>query len=90
MIRARIRLDTTKDVNNFVIKMNSDGTINHYVVENLDGSHRVNARSYLGMIYASAEFGDYLYLINETEDGYFPAFINEFRHPGDDGNYIHK
>jgi len=56
----------------------------------LDGKHRVNARSYLGMIYASAEFGDHMFLVNETEDGVFPAFINSYRHPGEDGNFIHE
>ena len=88
-MRARIRLDTTKAVSDFVKILNSDGSINKYVVEDFDGRHRVNARSYLGMIYASAEFGEHMYLVNETEDGYFPAFINEFRHPGDDGESIH-
>jgi hypothetical protein len=61
-----------------------------YSVEDAEGIHRVSARSYLGMIYASAEFGDYMYLMNETEDGYFPNFVNDFRHPGEDGNSIHR
>lgn len=90
MIRARIRLDTVGAVSDFVSRINTDGTINKYTVESKTGKHRVDARSYLGMIYASAEFGDYMYLINETEDGVFPAWINEFRHPGDDGNFIHN
>ena len=90
MIRARIRLDTTKEVAKFVQAMNSDGSLNRYIVEDADGTHRVHARSYLGMIYASAEFGDYMYLVNETVDGYFPHFVNEFLHPGEDGNYIHN
>lgn len=90
MIRARIRLDTVGSVDDFVRRLNSDGTTNKYVVESMTGKHRVDARSYLGMIYASAEFGDHLYLINETEDGVFPAWVNEFRHPGEDGNFIHN
>ena len=90
MIRARIRLDTVGEVTEFIRRLNSDGTINKYTVENNDGKHRVDARSYLGMIYASAEFGNQMYLVNETEDGVFPAFINEFRHPGEDGNFIHS
>ena len=89
-MRVRIRLDTVGSVNDFVRRLNSDGTTNKYIVESMTGKHRVDARSYLGMIYASAEFGDHLYLINETEDGVFPAWVNEFRHPGEDGNFIHN
>jgi len=89
MVRARIRLDTTKEVALFVQSMNSDGSLNRFIVEDNDGLQRVNARSFLGMIYASAEFGDYLYLINETEDGVFPSFVDQFRHPGEDGIAIH-
>ncbi len=90
MMRAKIRIDTVSDVSNFVREINSDGSINKYIVENEKGTHRVNARSYLGMIYASAEFGDGMYLVNETEDGHFPAFINKWRHTGEDGNFIHR
>lgn len=90
MVRARIRLDTTVAVANFVRLINSDGTLNKYIIEDKTGKYRIHARSYLGVIYASAEFGDHMYLVNETEDGYFPAFINQFRHPGDDGNNIHS
>lgn len=90
MIRARIRLDLMSEVADFVRQLNADGSINKYVVEDLEGKHRVNARSYLGMIYASAEFGDHMFLVNETEDGVFPAFINNYRHPGEDGNFIHE
>ena len=90
MVRARICLDTTRQVREFCEAMNSDGTINRYVVENVDGTYRINARSYLGMIAASADFGDYMYLINETEDGIFPSFVDKFRYLGDDGEFIHE
>lgn len=89
MVRARIRLDTLNQVVDFVKQLNQDGSINKYVIEDRDGRHRVNARSYLGVVYASSEFGDFMYLVNETEDGVFPASINIFRHPGEDGNFIH-
>ncbi len=90
MMRARIRLDLMSEVADFVRQLNTDGSINKYICEDFEGTHRVNARSYLGMLYASAEFGDYMFLVNETEDGVFPAFINSYRHPGEDGNFIHK
>ena len=90
MIRARIRLDTTKGVDTFVRLLNSDGSAMHYTAEDFEGKQRVNARSFLGMVYASAEFGDYIYLVNETEDGIFPSFVDDFRPLGEDGNSIHN
>jgi len=91
MIRTKIRLETNKDVANFVSKINADGSIDKYVVEDAEGHHRVNARSYLGMLYASAEFAGNMFLVNETEDGKFPSFIYEFMPLSDnDGNYIHS
>ena len=91
MIRTKIRLETNKDVANFVSKINADGSIDKYVVEDAEGHHRVDARSYLGMLYASAEFAGNMFLVNETEDGKFPSFIYEFMPLSDnDGNYIHS
>lgn len=91
MIRTRIRLETTNDVTEFVKQLNNDGSIDKYVVEDESGKHRVNARSYLGMIYASVEFGGHTYLVNEVEDGKFPHFIYDFMPLSDnDGNYIHS
>lgn len=90
MIRARIRLETSANVNDFVRELNSDGTINKYTIENEDGTYRVNARSYLGVLYASAEFKGILYLVNETSNDPFPAFIDKYRPLSDnDGDYIH-
>ena len=91
MTRTRIRLETNKDVVDFVSQLNADGSIDKYIVEDEEGNCRVNARSYLGMVYASAEFYGKLYLINETEDGKFPSFIYNFLPLSDsDGNYIHE
>lgn len=91
MTRTRIRIETAKDVNDFVSKLNSDGTCDKYTVEDETGLHRVDARSYLGMIYASAEFAGKLYLVNETRDGVFPMFVYSYQPLSDsDGNYIHS
>lgn len=79
MVRAKIRLDTNKSVMAFVQAINSDGSIDKYVITDFDGIHCVSARSYLGVLYASSEFGDNMYLVNLTEDGKFPHFIDEFR-----------
>ena len=77
--RAKIRFNTTHDVTKFVQGLNSLGTIDKFILENEDGTRRVDARSFLGALYASAEFGDDMYLINETNDGRFPFCIDEFR-----------
>lgn len=77
--KAKIRLDTAHEVTKFVQALNSLGSIDKFTLENIDGSRRVDARSFLGALYASAEFGDNLYLINETNDGRFPFCVDEFR-----------
>lgn len=77
--RAQLNLDTSRSVNEFVQEINSDGTTNKYTFEDFDGTHRVNARSFLGALYASCEFGGKIFLVNETEDGYFPSFVDKYR-----------
>lgn len=77
--RAKLLLETNKDVVDFVSKINSDGTTTKWMLENLTGDHRVSARSFLGALYASTEWGGEIFLVNETEDGNFPAFVNEFK-----------
>lgn len=78
-IRAKITLDTTKSVLDFVSHMTTAMEGDRLMLENFDGTHRVSARSFLGAMYASTEWGGEIYLINETNDGAFPSFINEFR-----------
>lgn len=91
MTRTKIRLETNSAVTNFVRMLNSDGSIDKYIIEDEEGTHRVNARSYLGVVYASAEFADNMYLVNETEDGKFPTFLYQFMPLSEsDGNYIHS
>ena len=78
-IRAKITLDTTKSVLDFVSHMTTAMESDRLMLENFDGTHRVSARSFLGAMYASTEWGGEIYLINETNDGVFPSFINDFR-----------
>lgn len=78
MIRVNLSLETASEISEFVSIINSDGSTSKYVLEDFDGSFTVNARSYLGVLYATAEFGD-LYLINATNDGSFPNGIDKFR-----------
>lgn len=91
MVKERIRLETNKDVVEFVQKLNSDGSIDKYIIEDELGRRRVDARSFLGVIYASSEFSGKMFLVNETEDGKFPGFVSKFMPLSDnDGNYIHN
>lgn len=76
--RCKIRLDTVKSVEKFVSKLNSDGTIDKYFLEDFNGDKRVDARSYLGVVYASSDFSGEIYLVNATNDGKYPSFISEF------------
>lgn len=75
--RAEIILDKTNDVVNFVQNMNKEE--DKYIIENEDCSLSVDAKSYLGVFYASAEFRSPLYLVNKTNDGTFPMFVNSYR-----------
>lgn len=81
--RAQICLNTTKDVTEFVKTINSDGTVDKYVIEDVDGLHRVDGRSFLGVLYASSEFNGKMFLVNRTHDGHFPWTIDKFRPLGE-------
>lgn len=77
--RAHIRVITTAEAAQFVADINSDGTANKYIIENFDGSNRVNARSLLGVIYAMTEHQDEMFLVNLTEDGKYPFSVDKYR-----------
>ena len=77
--RAQIQLDTNTRVTDFINEMSTDNSLYRYYLENFDGSYRVNARSLLGAIYASAEFQGQVFLVNDTHDGLFPNFIDKYR-----------
>lgn len=78
-IRAHIRLNSVQEASNFVSKMNQDGTANRYIIEDYNGVERANARSLFGVVYALSDYSDEMYLVNETDDGKFPNFIDEYR-----------
>lgn len=81
-VRAHILIEGARQAADFVSKLNSDGTTNKFFIESKSGSDRVNARSLLGVIYASTEYPNEMYLVNDTEDGEFPVFINSYRFLG--------
>lgn len=79
MVRAHIRLNTTREVQNFVASINSDGTAEKYVITDAENHYKADARSMLGVFYAMSEFNDNMYLVNETVDGKFPSSIDQYR-----------
>lgn len=78
-IRCKILLESKEQINQFILAL-CDGTNSWYAVENKEGDRVVNARSMLGMMYATAEF-DETYLVNETNNGHFSSKIDAFRKP---------
>ena len=77
--RAHIRINTTNEATEFVSQMNTDGTVDKYSIEDLEGNQRANARSLLGVIYAMSDYNDEMYLVNETNNGVFPSFVDSYR-----------
>ena len=78
-IRAHIRINNIKEAEEFVSRLNADGTINKYILENTNGDYEADARSYEEVIAIMSDYADEVYFVNETEDGTFPSFINEYR-----------
>ena len=78
-IRAKIRLNTMKEIETFIDQLNRIGGTDKLMVEDFDGKQRVSARSVVGMLYAMTEFNDDMYFVNDTNDGVFPNFVDAYR-----------
>lgn len=76
-IRAHIRLTTQEEIGRFMACLAN--LEDSYSIEDFDGAQKANAKSTLGVMYASCDYGDQMYLVNVTRDGYFPSAIDEFR-----------
>ncbi len=76
--RAKVCIDRPDSAEKFVKMLNSDGTTDKYVLENFDGSLRIEARSLLGVVYASVEWAGETYLVNLTHDNVYPSGLNDF------------
>lgn len=75
--RARIRIETHDDLMSII---NDARTSNDsYIVEDFSGTHRVCAKSVMGMLYAMSDFNNDMYLVNLTNDGKFPSFVDKYR-----------
>lgn len=78
-VRAHLRIITQNEVIEFINSLCDGQVTDHFDLENFDGTQRVNARSLLGVLYATSEFADEVYLVNVDHDGEFPAAIDKFR-----------
>ena len=76
-IRAHIELTTNDDISKFMAVM--AGLEDAYSIEDFEGVQRANAKSTLGVMYAASDYGSQLYLVNDTNDGQFPAALDCFR-----------
>lgn len=76
-IRAHIRIVTQSDILRLMDILSSSE--DSFSIEDFSGSHRVNARSILGVLYITSECSEKVFLVNDTHDGVFPNEINEMR-----------
>lgn len=76
-IRAHIALDTQSSVLELLKILGNEG--DRFVIENADASHRVNARSMLGLLYMVTEHPSELFIMNIDKDGEFPPALDNFR-----------
>ena len=75
--RAHIRLNNQTDVLNFVTALSKFEDT--FSIENANGKHRVNAKSVIGVMYTMMDFPEELFLVNETNNGFIPAFVDSYR-----------
>ena len=78
-VRARLQIVTQNEAVEFINALCDGKTTDHFDLENFASTQRVNTRSILGVLYATAEFKDEIYLVNLDNDGVFPAAIDKFR-----------
>ena len=76
-IRAHIRLNDQTDVLNFISALSKFEDT--FTIEDSTGKHRVNAKSVIGVMYTMLDFPEEMFLVNETNDGYIPAFVDSYR-----------
>ena len=76
-IRAHIRLNSQAEVIAFIEALCKFE--DSYSIENGNGKHRVNAKSVIGVMYTMLEFPEQLYLVNDTNDGFIPPFVDAYR-----------
>ncbi len=77
MERLRLRILSQDDAVKLVNSLNT--WTDKFVLESIDGTYRVNAKSILGVLYFATERPSDIYIINLTSAGYYPEGVMNFR-----------
>lgn len=77
--RAHIRLNSQTEVIAFIQELCKHD--DSFSIENMNGNHRVNAKSVIGVMYTMLDFPEELYLVNDTNNGVIPSFVDAYRIP---------
>ena len=77
--RAHIRLTSQAEVMEFIQGLCRFEDA--FSIESRSGMHRVNAKSVIGVMYTMFDFPDEMYLVNDSNDGVIPAFVDQFCMP---------
>ena len=77
--RAHIRLTSQAEVMEFIQGLCRFEDA--FSIESRSGMHRVNAKSVIGVMYTMFDFPEEMYLVNDSNDGVIPAFVDQFRMP---------
>ena len=75
--RAHIRLTSQAEVMDFIQGLSKFE--DSFSIESRSGMHRVNAKSVIGVMYTMLDFPEELYLVNDTNDGVIPGFVDAYR-----------
>lgn len=78
-IRAHIRLSNQAEVMVFIQNLSKFN--DEFSIENRNGSHRVNAKSVIGVMYTMFDFPEEMFLVNDSRDGFIPSFVDSYRMP---------
>ena len=75
--RAHIRLTSQAEVMEFIQGLSQYEDA--FSIECRSGMHRANAKSVIGVMYTMFDFPDEMYLVNDTNDGVIPGFVDQYR-----------
>ncbi len=74
--RVHIRLKSRTEAIELVQRLS--GLEDSFSIESRSGRRSVNAKSVLGVLYTMFQFGDHMYLVNNTHAGLIPDCVEPF------------
>lgn len=78
--RVQIRLNSWMEALELIQQLSS--LEDSFSIESRSGTRRVNAKSVLGVLYTMHQYGDGLYLVNNTHAGMIPNCVEPFLYAG--------